>query len=281
MRLARIGKKGNEKPVIVTEGGYLDLSAITHDIDGNFLENGLKLASEAFDSGDLPMVHTEEARFGPPIVRPMAIVCVGMNYAAHAAESNAEPPEVPIIFFKHPNTLAGPTDPIQIPRASKHTDWEVELGIVIGKKTSYLASREAAEEHIAGYVLANDVSERAFQLEESGGQWSKGKCCPGFTPVGPYLVTPDEVDPQNLPLRSWVNGQTRQNSNTSDMIFDPLYIIYHLSQYMALEPGDLVLTGTPEGVAISGRFPYLAEGDIVEMEIPILGRMRQHVVGAI
>jgi 2,4-diketo-3-deoxy-L-fuconate hydrolase len=201
-----------------------------------------------------------------------------MNYAAHAAESGAAPPERPVIFLKTPNTVGGPNDPVQIPRDSVKTDWEVELGVVVGRRTAYLDSPDQSLDHIAGFTIGDDVSERAFQLEISGGQWGKGKSCRGFAPTGPWLVTPDEVDHRNLRLRSWVNGEPRQDSTTADLIFGVEEIIYQLSQYMVLEPGDLVLTGTPEGVALSGRFPYLQSGDVVETEIEGLGRQRHEFV---
>jgi len=230
----------------------------------------------ALAAGELPELPEAAAlRVGAPIARPSAVVCIGMNYAAHAAESGSAPPEIPIMFLKTPNTVVGPYDDVQIPPGSTKTDWEVELGVVIGRRASYLASPEQAAEHIAGYVVANDVSERDFQMAVSGGQWSKGKCAPGFNPTGPWLVTPDEVDATGVRLRSFVNGEPRQDSTTGDMIFAVDHLIWHLSQYLALEPGDLVLTGTPEGVALSGRFPYLADGDVVEVEIDGLGRQRQ------
>ncbi|MGZ4662542.1 MAG: fumarylacetoacetate hydrolase family protein, partial [Arthrobacter sp.] len=224
---------------------------------------------------ELPELSIDGARIGPPIARPSSVICIGMNYAAHAAESGSKPPTVPIIFHKAPNTVAGPYDSVAIPRGSTKTDWEVELGVVIGKRASYLDSIEQAREHIGGYVTVNDLSEREFQLEVSGGQWSKGKSCAGFCPTGPLLVTPDEVNAGDLRLRSWVNGEARQDSSTRDLIFDVEKIIYDLSQYLVLEPGDLICTGTPEGVALSGRFPYLKEGDVVEIEVAGLGRQRQ------
>lgn len=274
MKFARLGPINSEIPVVKTEDGYFDLRPLTNDIDAYFLGRGSGLVEAALAAGSLPKFDTEGMRYGAPIARPMAIVCVGMNYAAHAAESGALPPKQPVIFFKHPGTMVGPNDDVEIPRGSIKTDWEVELGLVIGKRALYLDSPEDAAEHIAGYTIVDDLSERDFQLEVSGGQWSKGKCSPGFSPVGPYLVTPDEVDVKNLQLRSWINGEPRQDSSTSDMIFDVYEVVHHLSQYMALEPGDLVITGTPEGVALSGRFPYLSAGDVAEMEITDLGRQR-------
>jgi 2-keto-4-pentenoate hydratase/2-oxohepta-3-ene-1,7-dioic acid hydratase in catechol pathway len=175
--------------------------------------------------------------------------------------------------------VGGPDDPVQIPRNSTRTDWEVELAVVIGARASYLDSPADSIRHIAGFTVADDLSERTFQLEESGGQWSKGKCCAGFTPTGPWLVTPDEVDHHDLRLRSWVNGEPRQDSSTADLIFDVDFLIWHLSQYLVLEPGDLLLTGTPEGVALSGRFPYLGAGDVVEVEIEGIGRQRHEFFG--
>ena len=280
MKLARLGPIGSERPVVIEGGVAYDIGVLTADIDGAFLEaGGVDAVRQALASGSLPELEgASELRIGAPIARPSAVLCIGMNYAAHAAESGSEPPTVPIMFLKTPNTVVGPDDEVEIPRGSVKTDWEVELGVVIGSRTSYLDSPDEARSRIAGYVLANDVSERTFQLEVSGGQWSKGKCAPGFNPTGPWLVTADEVDDTDLRLRSWVNGEPRQDSTTADMIFAVDYLIWSLSQYLTLEPGDLVLTGTPQGVALSGRFPYLAPGDIVELEIDGLGRQRQRFV---
>jgi 2,4-didehydro-3-deoxy-L-rhamnonate hydrolase len=280
MKLARLGPIGSERPVVIEGGVAYDIGVLTADIDGAFLEaGGVDAVRQALASGSLPELEgASELRIGAPIARPSAVLCIGMNYAAHAAESGSEPPTVPIMFLKTPNTVVGPDDEVEIPRGSVKTDWEVELGVVIGSRTSYLDSPDEARSRIAGYVLANDVSERTFQLEVSGGQWSKGKCAPGFNPTGPWLVTADEVDDTDLRLRSWVNGEPRQDSTTADMIFAVDYLIWSLSQYLTLEPGDLVLTGTPQGVALSGRFPYLAPGDVVELEIDGLGRQRQRFV---
>jgi 2-keto-4-pentenoate hydratase/2-oxohepta-3-ene-1,7-dioic acid hydratase in catechol pathway len=281
MKLARLGPVGAERPVLEHDGHWLDLTPVTADIDGAFLGgDGLQRARQAAAAGTLSEVADAGAlRVGAPIARPSAVVCIGMNYAAHAAESGSAPPEIPIMFLKAPNTVVGPYDDVRIPRRSKRTDWEVELGVVIGRRTSYLDTPGQARDHIAGFVLANDLSEREFQLEVSGGQWSKGKCAPGFNPTGPWLVTPEDLDHTSLGLRSWVNGEPRQDSSTADMIFGVEEIVHHLSQYLTLEPGDLVLTGTPEGVALSGRFPYLAAGDVVELEIDGLGRQRQQLTG--
>ena len=277
MKFARLGESGSEIPVVLDGDRRLDLRPLTSDVDGRFLaDDPVGRTSAAIAAGLLPELPGADAlRIGAPIARPSAVVCIGMNYAAHAAESGATPPSIPVMFLKTPNTVVGPNDAVTIPRGSEKTDWEVELGIVIGRRAAYLDSREQAADHIAGFVIANDVSERTFQLEVSGGQWSKGKCAPGFNPTGPWLVTPDEVDPQALRLQSRVNGEPRQDSSTADMIFPVDHIVWHLSQFLTLEPGDLVLTGTPEGVALSGRFPYLAPGDVVDIEIEGLGAQRQ------
>ncbi|MFB7560331.1 fumarylacetoacetate hydrolase family protein [Streptomyces brevispora] len=219
--------------------------------------------------------HSKSGSIGAPVARPSALLCIGQNCAAHAAESGAAPPEQPILFHKSPNTVVGPYDDVLIPRGSKKTDWEVELAVVIGRRASYLDSPVDAAAHIAGYAVSNDVSERAFQLEQSGGQWSKGKSCATFNPLGPVLVTADEVgDPQQLRLTSHVNGEPRQDSSTADMIFSVAHLVHHLSQYLVLEPGDIINTGTPQGVALSGRFPYLGPDDVMEAEISGLGRQR-------
>ncbi|WP_329108863.1 fumarylacetoacetate hydrolase family protein [Micromonospora sp. NBC_01699] len=276
MKYMRVGSVGAERPVAHTDGRYYDLSGITGDIDGAFLAGG-----GVTDVTGLPEIDITGLRIGAPIARPGVVLCVGLNYAAHAAESGAANPEYPVVFYKAPNTVVGPYDDVLVPRGSTKTDWEVELAVVIGKTARYLASPQEALAHIAGYALANDVSERDFQLAVSGGQWSKGKSCETFNPLGPYLVTPDEVgDPGRLGLRSWVNGEPRQDSRTADMIFDVAYLVWHLSQYTVLDPGDLISTGTPEGVALSGRFPYLGVGDVVEVEIDGLGRQRSVVKDA-
>jgi 2-keto-4-pentenoate hydratase/2-oxohepta-3-ene-1,7-dioic acid hydratase in catechol pathway len=280
MRLARLGPLGAERPVLLDGDRVLDLTAVTADLDGGFFAgDGLDRVREALAAGALPeLPGAASMRVGAPVARPSAVLCIGLNYAAHAAESGATPPEQPVVFLKTPNTVGGPDDPVQVPRGSTKTDWEVELGVVIGRRASYLASPADSLAHVAGFVVVDDLSERAFQLEASGGQWSKGKCAPGFAPTGPWLATPDEVDHRALRLRSWVNGEPRQDSSTRDMVFDVEHLVWHLSQFMALEPGDLVLTGTPEGVALSGRFPYLRPGDVVEVEIDGLGRQRHEMV---
>ncbi|GAA4488330.1 fumarylacetoacetate hydrolase family protein [Microbacterium panaciterrae] len=280
MKFARLGEPGSEIPVIIDEGRHYDLRSVTSDVNGEFLAaDPVGRTRAALDAGTLPELTGADAlRIGSPIARPSAVICVGQNYAAHARESGAEPPAVPILFLKTPNTVVGPDDAVTIPRGSEKTDWEVELGVVIGARTAYLDSPAESAAHIAGFVVCNDVSERTFQMEVSGGQWSKGKAAFGFNPTGPWLVTPDEVDVQNLRLRSFVNGEPRQDSNTGDMIFSVAEIVHHISQYLTLEPGDLILTGTPQGVAFGGKFPYLRAGDVVEIDIEGLGSQRQEFI---
>jgi 2-keto-4-pentenoate hydratase/2-oxohepta-3-ene-1,7-dioic acid hydratase in catechol pathway len=280
MKLMRIGEPGAERPVLLTADDlHLDLSALTDDIDAAFLAGGgLDRVRQAAAHGELPRVDVTGQRIGAPIARPSAVLCIGMNYAAHAAETGSAPPTEPVLFYKAPNTVVGPDDDVLIPRGSVKTDWEVELGVVIGKRARYLDSPADALDYVAGYAVSNDVSERVWQLERSGGQWSKGKSCETFNPLGPWLVTADEVpDPQSLRLRSSVNGQPRQDSTTADMVFGVAELIWSLSQVTVLEPGDLLNTGTPEGVALSGRFPYLVPDDVVSLSIDDLGTQTQRL----
>ncbi|MGW2180692.1 fumarylacetoacetate hydrolase family protein [Streptomyces sp. NPDC001732] len=280
MKLMRIGPLGAERPVaLLPDGRHLDLSGLTDEIDGRFLaSDGLERVRGAIEAGGLPDIDVTGQRVGSPIARPGVVLCIGMNYAAHAAESGASAPTRPVVFYKSPHCVVGPDDEVLVPRGSVKTDWEVELAVVIGRKARYLDSPADALAHVAGYTISNDVSERALQLEISGGQWSKGKSCETFNPLGPWLVTPDDIEsPQALGLRSWVNGEARQASSTKDMVFDVATLIHELSQFTVLEPGDVINTGTPEGVALSGRFPYLKDGDTMELEIDGLGRQRQQV----
>lgn len=281
MKLARVGAPGEERPVVVDGDRLLDLSSVTPDIDGAFLASGgLLLAAEAVAAGSLPVLEVDaDVRYGPPVARPPKLLCIGLNYALHAAESGNPPPSEPVLFAKMPYTVIGPDDLVLMPRGGDTTDYEVELAIVIGREARYLDSPEEAWDVIAGYAISNDVSERTFQLER-GGQWVKGKSCETFNPLGPWLVTTDEIaDPQALALSLSVNGEVRQDSTTADMIFGVAHIVAYLSQFLVLEPGDVINTGTPAGVALGDNdFPYLAEGDVMELSITGLGHQRQ-VVG--
>jgi 2,4-didehydro-3-deoxy-L-rhamnonate hydrolase len=281
MQLMRLGEPGQEIPVATEQGKYFDLRSVTADIDGGFLAaGGIDRARAALKAGLPELAGADAMRVGAPVAKPGAVLCIGQNYAAHAAESGSAPPEHPIVFFKHPNTVVGPHDAVTIPPGSTTTDWEVELTAVIGRRAQYLGSADEALGYVAGYTVGNDVSERTLQIDLSGGQWSKGKSCATFCPLGPALVPAGEVDPQGLGIRSWVNGEPRQDSTTRDMIFSVAQIVFDLSQYVVLEPGDVILTGTPEGVALSGRFPYLTAGDVMELEIDGLGRQRQRLVAS-
>ncbi len=281
LKFARLGTAGNEQPAVIAQDAdgtekYFSLTPLTSDIDGGFLaSDGIERTREALNKGELPEIPAEGLRIGAPVARPGAVVAIGLNYTAHAAESGATPPEVPVVFLKPSNTIAGPFDAAPIPPSSEKYDWEVELAIVIGREASYLSAVSEAEACIAGYAVANDLSEREYQIPGAAGQWTKGKSLPGSTPLGPWLVPASDVDASNLRLQTLVNGEARQDSSTSDMIFDPATIVHHLSQYMVLEPGDVIITGTPEGVALSGRFPFIQPGDVVELEIDGLGRQRQ------
>jgi 2-keto-4-pentenoate hydratase/2-oxohepta-3-ene-1,7-dioic acid hydratase in catechol pathway len=279
MRLIRFGAKGQEKPGLLLEGKRRDASAWFQDWDAAFFAaQGLqKLAHKLSSTGaaGLPEV-PEGVRWAAPIARPGKIVCVGLNYSDHAKESGMDVPKEPVLFMKAANTMVGPNDDLLIPRGSTKTDWEVELGLVIGTEARYLESREQAELHIAGYCLSHDVSEREFQLER-GGQWSKGKSCDTFNPLGPWLATREELpDALNLNMRLSVNGQIRQRGNTGTMVHVPAELVRYISQFMTLEPGDLISTGTPPGVGLGMKPPtYLKSGDVVELEIDGLGKQRQ------
>ncbi|WET77857.1 fumarylacetoacetate hydrolase family protein [Amycolatopsis sp. QT-25] len=283
MQLLRLGEPGSEHPFVRAGDGTLrDLSGLTADLDGGFFaSDGVARVAAALAAGELPEAGPEaaRARVGAPIARPGKVVCIGLNYRQHAEESGAAVPAEPVVFMKASDVVVGPEDDVLVPRGSTKTDWEVELGVVIGKTARYLESVEDALGHVAGYTISNDVSEREFQLER-GGQWDKGKSCENFNPLGPWLVTADEVaDPQALGLRLWVNGEKKQDSSTKDMIFPVAEIVHYLSRFMVLRPGDLINTGTPQGVAL-GRpdpKPYLREGDVIELEIDGLGRQRQTV----
>ncbi|QHF94488.1 MULTISPECIES: fumarylacetoacetate hydrolase family protein [Streptomyces] len=278
MRLMRFGAPGAETPAALTEDGTVwDLRGLTPDIDGAFLAGGgPDRARAALAAGSLPRLETDGLRVAPPVARPGKVVCVGLNYRDHAAETGAAVPERPVVFMKDPGTVVGPYDDVLIPRGSVKTDWEVELAVVIGARARYLETPAEAAAVVAGYAVSHDVSEREFQLELSP-QWDLGKSCETFNPLGPQLVTPDEVgDPGALGLRLSVNGTERQHGSTKDMIFDVPYLVRYLSRYMVLEPGDVINTGTPAGVALGlpGQ-PYLRAGDTVELGIDGLGTQRQ------
>ncbi len=279
MRLARHGSPGAERPVVAgPDGVWRDLSPLTDDVSGAFLRDGLAGLGDQLDA--LPAVDTLD-RFGPPVTGMGKVVCIGLNYRDHAAETGADLPSEPIVFLKTPDTVVGPDDEVLIPRKSTKTDWEVELAVVIGAQARYLGSPAEAWGCIAGYAISNDVSEREFQIER-GGQWDKGKNCETFNPLGPWLLSADEVaDPHALGLRLRVNGETRQDGNTRDMIFGVDHLVWYLSQFLVLRPGDIINTGTPAGVAM-GRadLAYLRPGDVVELEIDGLGRQRQVMVQA-
>lgn len=278
MRLLRVGDPGDERPaVFAADGSVVDVSSVVPDYDHRTLDgDSLARVAAAVAVGGLPVVDLAETRIGAPVSRPGKVVCIGLNYRDHAAETGASIPTEPIVFMKDPWTVVGPDDDVPIPRGSSKTDYEVELAIVIGRTARYLDGPEQAAEHIAGYAMANDVSERELQLER-GGQWDKGKSCEGFNPLGPWLVTPDEFDPSSAPIRLQVNGSDRQVSNTDQLIFDVHTVVHYLSQVMVLHPGDVINTGTPGGVAMgqADPKPYLRDGDLVEAEIIGLGRMRQ------
>lgn len=280
MKLIRFGEPGKEKPGIVVGEAWLDVSGFGEDYTEQFwATNGPeRLKVWLQDRTNLPKVD-KKIRLGCPLTRPSKIVCIGLNYADHARESQMQPPAEPVIFFKATSAMTGPFDDVMLPRGSEKTDWEVELAVIIGKTASYVSDADAFD-HVAGYCLHNDYSERAFQLER-GGQWVKGKSCNTFAPLGPWIVTPDEVgDVQNMRLWLSVNGKTLQDGNTSNMIFGVGYLVHYLSQFMTLLPGDIISTGTPAGVGL-GQKPdpwYLKAGDIVELGGDGLGCSRQRII---
>jgi 2-keto-4-pentenoate hydratase/2-oxohepta-3-ene-1,7-dioic acid hydratase in catechol pathway len=276
MRFARFGDPGREKPCLVdSAGNRYDCSAHISDWTGDVLAGDLFVRLSSIDPASLPPV-PRDARWGSPVPRPGKILCIGLNYADHAAESGMPIPEEPIVFMKAPNCVIGPYDTVRIPRGSVKTDWEVELAIVIGRETRYLESPSQAAAHIAGYCICNDISERHFQLER-GGQWDKGKCCDTFCPLGPWVATADELgDVGNLEMRLSVNERERQHGSTATMVFDCATIVHYLSQFMTLEPGDVITTGTPPGVGLGQNPPvFLRAGDVMTLGIEGLGTQRQ------
>jgi len=280
MKLIRLGEPGQEKPgAILQDGSRIDTSALGSDYDENFFASGGLAKLDSWlkkNASSAPRV-AASVRLGPVICRPSKIVCIGLNYRDHAAETKAEAPKEPVLFFKATTSLVGPNDDLIMPLNSTKVDWEVELAVVIGKKALYV-SKDRALDYVAGYVLHNDYSERAFQLEH-GGQWVKGKSADTFAPLGPFLATPDEVpNVGNLPMWLKVNGQYRQKSSTGNMIFEVATLVSYTSQFMTLLPGDVISTGTPAGVGLGMNPPvYLKAGDVVELGIDGLGESKQHV----
>lgn len=283
LAIGRVGSAGRERPVVVVDGTAFDASRVTEDIDPAFLDRGgLPALIAAARAGALDPLDIAGQRVGAPIAWPRKVVCIGLNYRAHAVEAGMDPPVEPVVFMKDPGCVVGPTDDLLIPRGSSRTDWEVELAVVIGRTARYLEDPSEARSHIAGYAVSNDVSERELQIERGGGQWDKGKSCETFNPLGPWMVPVEGLeDPQALGIRLWVNGELRQSSSTADMIFGVDHLVWALSRHMVLRPGDVVNTGTPAGVALgSADQRYLRSGDLVEAEIDGLGRQVQRCVDA-
>jgi 2-keto-4-pentenoate hydratase/2-oxohepta-3-ene-1,7-dioic acid hydratase in catechol pathway len=278
MKLLRYGPAGAEKPGLLAQDGTIrDLSGHLSDLSGEALDPAALARLGDLDPAGLPEV-SGEPRLGPPVAGTGKFICIGLNYADHAAESGMDVPPEPVIFMKATSAICGPNDPIVIPRGSQKTDWEVELAVIIGKRAKYVTEAEAMS-HVAGFAVTNDVSERAFQTERAG-QWTKGKSCDNFGQIGPWLVTPDEIaDPQDLPMWLKVNGETMQDGSTRTMVYQVPFLIHYLSQFMTLHPGDVISTGTPPGVGMGMRPQrFLKAGDVVELGIEGLGSQRQQVV---
>lgn len=278
MKLVRFGEPGAEKPGIVdSDGAIRDLSGLVPDIGGDAISQAGLARLAAVDPASLPLAPAA-ARLGPCVAGTGKFICIGLNYADHAAESGMDVPPEPVIFMKATSAICGPNDPILIPRGSEKTDWEVELAVIIGKRAKYV-SEEDALDYVAGYAVTNDVSERAFQIERAG-QWTKGKSSDNFGQIGPWLVTRDEVDdPQNLSMWLKVNGETKQDGSTRTMVYGVRHLVSYLSRFMSLHPGDVISTGTPPGVGMGQKPPrYLRPGDVVELGIEGLGSQRQDVI---
>ncbi|CAB5240559.1 unannotated protein [freshwater metagenome] len=278
MKIARIGEVGNERPVVVVEDEAIFVDSLIPDWSREALESGALEKVKRADLNDLPRVAFGSTRIAAPVARPTKLMCVGLNYLKHIAESNAQTPPEPVIFMKAPDALVGPNDDVIIPPNSTATDYEVELAIVIGKRALYLPDVSVAPSHILGYSISQDISERHWQLEKAG-QWVKGKSFPHFNPMGPVIVTSDSIDPNDLRLWATVNGESRQDSTTSDLLYGINHIVWYISQFMELFPGDIINTGTPSGVGM-GSTPtkYLRAGDILETGIENIGQIRSHVV---
>ena len=284
MKLLRVGEADAERPAVrLDDGRIIDVSGAVDEIDGAWLEGGgvERLAAAMADGAERFPTVDPGTRVGPPVARPGHIIAIGLNFADHAKEAGMDLPTEPVIFSKAPSSYSGPDDDVLIPRGSTKTDWEVELGVVIGRTAEYLADDEAALAHVAGYCICNDVSERDFQLNR-GPTWIKGKSARTFCPTGPWLVTPDEIpDPQSLAMTLTVNGEVRQTGSTATMIFGVAHLVRYISQLMVLEAGDLISTGTPPGVGMGMKPPvFLAPGDVMELEIEGLGRQRQTLAQA-
>jgi 2-keto-4-pentenoate hydratase/2-oxohepta-3-ene-1,7-dioic acid hydratase in catechol pathway len=279
LKLARLGKIGSEKPAIVlsdTQAVFVD--DVIEDFNRETLSNGAIEKLKKLDLTDRPKVNIADYRLGSPVARPTKAICVGLNYAKHAKEAGAEPPQEPVIFMKAPDTVVGGFDDIVIPPNSVKTDYEVELCVVIGKDALYLESPAKAKEHILGYTISQDISERHWQIERSG-QWMKGKSFPSFNPIGPWIVTADDFNPHDVRLWTTVDGEKRQDSRTSDLIFGIDHCIWYISQFMELKAGDIVNTGTPEGVGMGFKPErYLTAGQVVETGIDGLGTIKSNVV---
>ncbi|MDJ0894354.1 MAG: fumarylacetoacetate hydrolase family protein [Alphaproteobacteria bacterium] len=278
MKLLRYGKPGKEKPGLVDEDGKIrDLSGVVDDIDGAVLSPKGLAKLQKLKPSKLPLVKGRP-RLGPCVGSIPKLICIGLNYSDHAKETGAEPPAEPIIFMKATSAITGPSDDVMLPKGSKKTDWEVELGVVIGTEARYV-SKAAALDYVAGYCIANDVSERAFQIEGTG-QWTKGKSCDTFAPIGPWLVTKDEIpNPQRLGMYCEVNGERMQNGSTKTMIFDVKTLVSYCSRFFTLEPGDVIATGTPPGVGMGMKPPrFLKSGDVMQLGIEGLGTQSQNVV---
>lgn len=281
MKLIRFGSPGEERPGLIRNGRRVDASEFVSDFDASFFGGGGLEALRDWAAAEAETAPTvpDTVRLGPPIPRPSKIVCIGLNFSDHAAESDMEIPDEPVIFFKASSALSGPNDDVVLPKGSTKTDWEVELAVVIGREASYVSETEAME-HVAGYTLHNDYSEREYQLER-GGQWVKGKSCDTFAPLGPFLATPDEIDDVTA-LDMWleVNGEEKQNGSTTDLVFGVPTLVSYLSQFMTLLPGDVISTGTPAGVGLGMDPPeFLAAGDVVELGIEGLGQAQQRIQG--
>jgi 2-keto-4-pentenoate hydratase/2-oxohepta-3-ene-1,7-dioic acid hydratase in catechol pathway len=278
MRIARIGDVGREKPAVVQGDHYIMVDSLISDWSRETLEAGAMATVAAADLASLPRAAKGSVRIGSPINRPTKVICVGLNYLGHIKETNADTPAEPVIFMKAPDSVVGPNDDVVIPPNSLATDYEVELAIVIGKRALYLGSPEESSAHILGYTISQDVSERHWQIERSG-QWVKGKSFPTFNPIGPEIVTGDEINPSNLRLWCSVNGVMKQDSNTDDLLFGINHIVWYISQFMELFPGDVINTGTPFGVGLGFKPPvYLAVGDLIKTGIEGIGEITNNCI---